>query len=298
MIDLTQKWCVYKTSHPSGFYYLGKGITARVVSGAYKGSGTKLVAAFLHYPSDQWTATVLETFPAEPLIDKKDPGEKKAYNREREIITFEILTDPFCLNSMAGGCGGWKWKQLSKAAIKKRGQAVSKALKGQVRGPQKQSTIDKRAAKLRTPEVAAKLGHSKGKKLPHHGLAVSNALKRNGTHDKVTCTICSGQYSKVHIGKHQLTCVLPEAPEVIEARIAENKRVGYLKVGKKVAGANNGTAVKVTVDGVEFGCSKHAVAAFAHEGIKHLYQLVQRHRVTCDRGLYVYENRQCKVVPL
>jgi hypothetical protein len=130
-IEKEHKWCVYKCVHPRGFYYWGKGITQAVMKGSYKGSGTKLYAAWElgGYPKSEWTATVIETFPVEPLNDKgKDPGEAKAYAREKEIITFEMLSDPFCLNDTSGGVGGWKWRKLTKTSIKKRKDAIKAAM--------------------------------------------------------------------------------------------------------------------------------------------------------------------------
>ena len=127
-INPTDKWCVYLCVHPIGFYYYGKGITSNVLSGAYKGSGTSLRAAWEWYPKDEWYAHVLETFPELPLNEnKKDPGELAAYTREKEIVTFDMLCDPFCLNDVPGGKGGWSWGRLSARVVDRRKKAVAKS---------------------------------------------------------------------------------------------------------------------------------------------------------------------------
>lgn len=133
MIDVNHKWCVYKTTHPDGFYYFGKGLTKAVAAGTYKGSGTSLLAAWEvgGKPKHEWTSVILETFPAEPLVlhgkHMKDPGELKAYAREKELITFEMLCDPFCLNDVPGGKGGFNWGRVSKRALAKRRKSVKAA---------------------------------------------------------------------------------------------------------------------------------------------------------------------------
>ena len=61
------KYCTYRTTHPRGFYYIGKGITEKVSKGKYKGSGTRFNLA-LSWPSfewDTWTTVVLEEFETE-----------------------------------------------------------------------------------------------------------------------------------------------------------------------------------------------------------------------------------------
>jgi hypothetical protein len=127
-VDHNDKWCVYLCVHPIGFYYYGKGITANVLSGAYKGSGTSLRAAWEWYPKDEWYAHVLQTFPELPLNENnKDPGELEAYTREKEIVTFDMLCDPFCLNDVPGGKGGWSWGRLSARVVDRRKKAVAKS---------------------------------------------------------------------------------------------------------------------------------------------------------------------------
>lgn len=125
-INLNDKWCVYLSVHPIGFYYYGKGITKNVVSGAYKGSGTSLRASWVWYPKDEWTAHPIETFSEQPLDENsKDPGEILAYAREKEIINFDMLCDPFCMNDVPGGKGGYTWGQVSSRAVEKRKKSIA-----------------------------------------------------------------------------------------------------------------------------------------------------------------------------
>jgi hypothetical protein len=143
------KFCVYKTTHPTGFYYFGKGITKKVILGTYKGSGIKLKLCWLNnYPYEEWTSEVLATF----------GDDKTAYRYEAAIITYEILADPYCLNVAKGGHGGWTYKSSLKRSLN-----ISKALKGKKRGPQKKSTIDKRTKTLRSEEVQTKITNTKTK---------------------------------------------------------------------------------------------------------------------------------------
>lgn len=115
------KWCVYKTTHPTGFYYIGKGQTAKVLSGEYKGSGTRLKAAWLFggKPREEWTSIVIETFDCED----------EAFNLEKSLVTFELLCDPFCMNSITGGAG-MRWSRLSADTIARAKKKQSDARKG------------------------------------------------------------------------------------------------------------------------------------------------------------------------
>lgn len=208
--DTAQKWCVYKTSHPTGFYYYGKGRTAKVLSGHYKGSGVKLNAAwkFGGYPKEEWAAVVLNTFPSVIRTDGKDEGEIAAFAAEKEIVTFEMLCDPFCLNSMAGGNGGWKWKTLSSSSLQKRGRAISKALKGKKRGPQRKETVEKRARTLRALPETSKMrsGHNR-KNLIVDGVrfnSVAEALEQYGYKTLRTCA----KHHKVETDSHYITTVI------------------------------------------------------------------------------------------
>ena len=109
--QLARYYCCYVTTHPSGFYYVGKGITRNVEAGKYKGSGVKLHAAFLTYPFDEWTSEVLCTFA------HGQDGDDAAYAKERELVNWELLADPWCLNTHLGGKGS-KYGQLTSKRLK------------------------------------------------------------------------------------------------------------------------------------------------------------------------------------
>lgn len=98
------KYCTYKSSHPSGFFYLGKGITSKVEGGTYKGSGVrfKLSLTFPGFHWDSWTTVVLDTFDTE----------EQAYEAEAALVPASLLANPFCLNMTAGGRKG-KYKNAS-----------------------------------------------------------------------------------------------------------------------------------------------------------------------------------------
>ena len=91
-------WCTYRTSHPSGFYYEGKGITQKVKSGAYQGSGIrfKLALTIEAYKKETWSTQILDTF------DK----EEDAFAAEAALVTLESLADPYRLNMHVGGSNG------------------------------------------------------------------------------------------------------------------------------------------------------------------------------------------------
>ena len=92
------KFCTYKSTHPSGFWYAGKGITARVENGQYKGSGVKFKVTCMHpgFEFDTWTTVVLERFATE----------EEAFAAEEILVPLEALIDPYCLNIQKGGIKG------------------------------------------------------------------------------------------------------------------------------------------------------------------------------------------------
>lgn len=92
------KYCTYISKHPSGMYYIGKGITANILANKYKGSGVRFNVALRNptYAWDTWTTEVLQTFETED----------EAYAAEAELVTNEQLMDPFCMNMTLGGRKG------------------------------------------------------------------------------------------------------------------------------------------------------------------------------------------------
>jgi hypothetical protein len=121
---LKDKWCVYISQHPKGFFYKGKGKTEAVLTGKYKGSGTYFKAAveFGNLPWDEWTSSVIATFDEEEVVNGKDPGEVKAYAYERDYITDLDLCNPYCLNKSRTNFGGLTMKMLDRLRRKAAGK--------------------------------------------------------------------------------------------------------------------------------------------------------------------------------
>jgi hypothetical protein len=87
---------VYKTTTPTGKYYIGVHSTANMEDG-YLGSGTLIKRSINKYGEEAHTREILRTFDT-PL---------EAYQYEAEIVTEGILEDPLSLNLKPGGRGGW-----------------------------------------------------------------------------------------------------------------------------------------------------------------------------------------------
>ncbi len=149
MIDMNKPWCIYRTSHPSGHYYQGKGKTLLVEAGKYTGSGVRYNLALTwagHEPST-WTTVVLSTF------DTED----EAYLAEEALVTHESLADPFCMNMMQGGRKG-KYKTPSTLlkrfkADAKRARALAVKLKRKEREVEMKA---KAAARLKAAKALAR----------------------------------------------------------------------------------------------------------------------------------------------
>ena len=91
-----------------GYYYLGQHTTSDLDDG-YKGSGTKLQEYYKQYPND-YIFTILEFY-----LNKSELS-----IAEQKLIGDLWETDIYCLNSTAGGSGGfkaankyWKGRKLS-----------------------------------------------------------------------------------------------------------------------------------------------------------------------------------------
>lgn len=128
------KYCTYRSTHPTGFYYSGKGITDRVTSGAYKGSGVAFNVTCMGpgYEPDTWTTVVLETFATE----------QEAFDAEAILVPLTALIDPFCLNQQEGG-------------LKGRGRNRSLILR-QAKSKKKRETRERLAAKRKEKEALLK----------------------------------------------------------------------------------------------------------------------------------------------
>lgn len=130
MIDPSLKYCTYRSTHASGLYYSGKGLTAKVLAGEYKGSGIafKLGLELEKYAWNTWDTQVLATF----------SDEKEAYDAEALLVPHTALYDPMCLNQMAGGLG---------AKYQTRG-SLYKKLQSTKRNANKKIKADKQKAKV------------------------------------------------------------------------------------------------------------------------------------------------------
>lgn len=92
--SVSDVWVTYKTSHPSGHYYLGKSSVRRINAG-YQGSGPKF-RCVLHQPGFEpstWTTEILS----------QHELEGDAYAAEALLVPLTRLADPFCLNTTPGG---------------------------------------------------------------------------------------------------------------------------------------------------------------------------------------------------
>jgi hypothetical protein len=130
MIDASLEWCTYRSQHQSGFYYEGKGKTAKVLDGTYKGSGIKFKLS-LELPAfafNTWDTQVLQTF----------SNEADAYEAEAKLVPIESLSDPFRMNMTAGGARG---KYLTHGQLYKR-------INGAKRAANKKVKADKAKAKV------------------------------------------------------------------------------------------------------------------------------------------------------
>lgn len=132
------KYCTYRSTHSSGFFYEGKGVTEKVRTGKYKGSGVKFNLA-LTWPGfgwDTWTTVILETFDTE----------EAAYAAEEKLVPVESLANPFRLNMVAGGQRG-KYKNHSqllksiRSAEKKEKTALARIKAAQKKSEQRAKTL-------------------------------------------------------------------------------------------------------------------------------------------------------------
>lgn len=153
-------WCIYRTEHPSGHFYQGKGKTHLVQQGKYTGSGIRYNLS-LHWPGYEpstWTTRVLATFDTE----------EEAYQAEENLVTHESLANPYCLNMMCGGRKG-KYKTPSsllrryRSEEKRKRAAYAKLLKAkriaEAKAKSKAKSLadkERAAAKLAKAKAAAK----------------------------------------------------------------------------------------------------------------------------------------------
>ena len=129
-------YCTYKSTHSSGLFYIGKGKTALVAAGKYKGSGTrfKLALTLPEFAWDTWTTVTLETFTTE----------EEAYAAEAALVPLSLLANPLCVNQQSGGkCGRFQ----NHAALRRKLTKEEKERKAQLR-LSKKSTRSLTSAKI------------------------------------------------------------------------------------------------------------------------------------------------------
>lgn len=101
-------YCIYVTYHSTGKFYVGKGVTACVLDGSYRGSGKILHDTFKKYPRAQWVTEIIEVFSTE----------QEAYAAEAKWVDEQLLQDPQCLNLVLGG-HGWSSETVKKQNIER-----------------------------------------------------------------------------------------------------------------------------------------------------------------------------------
>lgn len=92
---MSNEYCLYVTYHRTGKFYVGKGVTKKVVGGKYKGSGTVLLECFKKYPKVEWITDVVSLHETEV----------EAYAAEAFYVDEDLILDPACLNLVPGGRG-------------------------------------------------------------------------------------------------------------------------------------------------------------------------------------------------
>lgn len=103
-------FCLYVTTHlPTGSFYLGKGQTANVKRGKYRGSGAKLIPLLKASSKEDWKTIILLT----------ELDEARCYELEAQLIDTRILLDQRCLNIKRGGAG-WRTGPQNRETVLKR----------------------------------------------------------------------------------------------------------------------------------------------------------------------------------
>jgi hypothetical protein len=147
---------VYKTTSFDGKYYIGVHSTDDLDDG-YKGSGTHIIRSLKRYGWDKHDREVLH------LCGTRD----LAFDKEKEVVTKELLKDPLCMNFITGGRQHGNRVYGVTAETKQKISENSKAMwdkkkaEGYVHPKQSTASIAKRVAKntgkKRTPEQLTNL---------------------------------------------------------------------------------------------------------------------------------------------
>lgn len=274
MLNYNLKHCVYITTHPIlGKFYIGKGITKRVITGDYKGSGRILRDYFKKYNKREWNSTIIYTC----------DDEKTAYRLEEILVSDELLLDENCLNACVGGKGGTNWTSNFDRGLK-----ISLAMKGRTRGKQDAETIKKRIQTFNDPEIKKRLGHAKGKKI----ILSEEMKKEHSDRMKRTMEKFRNTSEQIELRNIRIKNKIIRDEHIKNTR--EDRKIRhYASVSRKLTGAGNGTAVCVKVNDITFGCVKDALEYF---GEKYLYKLLQKYSMESEEAYYSLQG--LKVVKL
>lgn len=158
------KHILYKTINLlNGRFYIGMH-SAENPDDGYLGSGRRLKAEIKKYGKENFKREVLETLPSRKALEE----------REAQIVTEELRSDPNCLNLKNGGEGGGKFwseehqrKCTAAASIKRRGNCLTnahrKALSTTKIGNLNFANSTRFAGHLHTEETKRKMRKSKNK---------------------------------------------------------------------------------------------------------------------------------------
>lgn len=179
---------VYKTIRNDGKYYIGVHSTNNL-NDSYMGSGTYIGRSLKKHGKSAHTREILE------MCESRD----SAFEREKEIVTPELLIDPLCMNGELGGRGstervyGFTEETLMKISTNSLQMWAERKAGGWVSSPQKPEHIAKRTiantGKKRTKEQKLNLNAGRQKYyenadpliLQERGKKSANTRKERGT---------------------------------------------------------------------------------------------------------------------
>ena len=144
------KFCTYKISHPSGYFYIGKGSTEAFKQEKYWGSGRRIKDAYKKYPHTEWSREILGMF----------EEENAAYQHEESLVTEDLLLNPLCLNLSLGGRGNNSRKHTIEERL-----AKSERQKGKSLGPKPESV----KLKISASKLGVKISSPRKVECPHCG---------------------------------------------------------------------------------------------------------------------------------
>ncbi len=126
---------IYKTTcSVNQRYYIGMHSTDDLNDG-YLGSGTYLSRSIRKHGREHFSMEILELLPSRVRLKE----------REREIVTEQVLADPLCMNLKVGGEGGFT---LSKSQYKARNRKCTDALLKRFEDPEfRQGFVDEMTAR-------------------------------------------------------------------------------------------------------------------------------------------------------